>query len=105
MAENYDERPLRFCDSCGQVDRAPRHGLVTAVDDGKSNDELLRKALEGASPEEAVAVLAAAQDTAVLYKHIDCCASEGCQVCTETLDSAGDRRNADLAEYLAPKEA
>jgi uncharacterized protein YgiB involved in biofilm formation len=108
MAENYDERPLRFCDSCGAVDRAPRHVFATAENDGRSDENLALEAVAKASGDvEAVtAVLNAVRDTAAIYKHIDCCAADGCPsgTCTTQLAEAGDKRNEELAAFLAPQE-
>jgi uncharacterized protein YgiB involved in biofilm formation len=108
MAENYDERPLRFCDSCGAVDRAPRHVFATAENDGKSDENLALEAVANAAGdvETVQAVLAAVQDTAALYKHLDCCAADGCPAgtCDSQLAEAGDKRNEELAAFLAPQE-
>jgi hypothetical protein len=111
MAENYDERPLRFCDSCGAVDRAPRHVYATAENNGVSNDVLVRDALTQATEDKdfaaVQAVLAAVRDTAAVYKHIDCCAADGCPgdgICDKQLAEAGDKRNEELAAFLAPQE-
>jgi hypothetical protein len=104
-----EKRPLRLCDSCGQVDDHPRHVFATNPDNvsGASNADLVREALSKAkSNEEKEAVLAAAMDNNVLTKHVDCCAADGCPggSCDEILAKQGDRRGLDLAAALAPKE-
>jgi hypothetical protein len=102
--ENYDERPLRFCDSCGQVDRAPRHVYATAEDEGKSDPDVATRALEeNAGDAESVrAVIAALNDTAGIYKHFDCCAADGCPTgtCDDQLQDADGKQNEELARYL-----
>ena len=105
MAENYDERPLRFCDSCGKVDRAPRHVFATPPDQGVSNGDLVEKALENASAEETLAIFKAVADTAGIYKHIDCCAADGCPggTCQAQLDEAGGKKDEELAKFLSAK--
>lgn len=109
--ENYDERPLRFCDSCGQVDRAPRHVFATALDAGKTDPGVASRALEenAGDAEKVHAVIAALNDTAGIYKHFDCCAADGCPsgTCDEQLAGAEGKQNEELAEYLTalgPKE-
>lgn len=102
--ENYDERPLRFCDSCGQVDRAPRHVFATALDEGKSDPEVTSRALEenAGDADSVKAIIAALNDTAGIYKHFDCCAADGCPTgtCDAQLADAEGKQNEDLAKHL-----
>jgi hypothetical protein len=100
-----EKRPLRICDSCGQIDDHPRDVLATADGDGVTNKELLDQAMASAkNAEERQAVLNAASDGAVLTKHIDCCAAEGCASCSEILSQQGNKRGLELAKALAPKD-
>lgn len=100
-----EKRPLRICDSCGQIDDHPRHVLATLEDTGKSHQDVLDLATENAdSPEKLKAVIAAAQDSTVLTKHMDCCAADGCPVCTDVLSKTKDAHGLALAKALSPKE-
>jgi hypothetical protein len=92
MAES-ETRPYRLCESCKQVDDHPRHRLATAPGDGRTPADVMSAAQ--------------AQDDAVLDKHFDCCAADGCNLCQETLDSLPEksRHGLALAKANAPKDS
>lgn len=98
-----EKRPLRLCDSCGQIDDHPRHVFATAPDQGASDPEVLRKAMNSAkNAAEKDAVLAAAMDGSIVTKHMDCCEADGCPdgSCTEVRKGAEDKKGADLVKHL-----
>jgi hypothetical protein len=76
MADTED-RPQRFCDSCGGVDDAPRHVYGTADGEGLSDPAMAANAVLE-HPEHASAIFAHIQDRATVVKHMDCCAADGC---------------------------
>ncbi len=99
-----EKRPLRICDSCGQIDDHPRHVFATAEGGaGVSDPEVISKALNSAKTnEEKQAVLNAASDGFVLTKHMDCCEADGCPdgSCTEVRQGAEDKKGDDLVAHL-----
>lgn len=107
MAET-ETRPYRLCESCHQVDDHPRHTLVTAPGEGATDPDVMSKALSDAAAAgyDLTGLLAQAQDNSRLDKHMDCCAAEGCDVCTESLSdvSAEENHGLALAKALAPKD-
>lgn len=113
MADAYDERPLRFCDSCGKVDRAPRHQFATADGDGQSEKEKITTALgEAESQEVRDAILAAVFDNGLVSKHFDCCAADGCPdkgnpdlvSCDEIVTQADGKQDEELVTYLTQED-
>lgn len=105
MAENYDDRPLRFCDTCTKVDRAPRHVQWVLPGAGASDEAKITRALDNATTsEERAAVVIALKDETRIEKHMDCCAEDGCQVCADQLEWADGAKDEELAVALAPKE-
>jgi hypothetical protein len=108
MAES-ETRPYRLCESCKQVDDHPRHRLATAPGDGRTPADVMSAALKEASEAgyDLTALLEQAQDDAVLDKHFDCCAADGCNLCQETLDSLPEksRHGLALAKANAPKDS
>lgn len=100
-----ETRPLRICDSCGQIDDHPRHVFVAdpASRGGVSSAEVLRKALNAAKTDaEKDAVIAASMDNETLTKHMDCCEADGCPdgSCTEVRKGAEDKKGAELVKHL-----
>lgn len=72
-------RLLRLCDVCGGLDDHPRD--VTNASPGVEGtvpDAAFLNALPENTPPRAVAEL---MDPTTLVRHIDCCASKGCQTC------------------------
>jgi hypothetical protein len=102
-----DTRPFRLCEACGQVDDHPRHVVATAPGDGATPPELAEKALNEAAEAgyPLQALLLQLRDDAVLEKHMDCCAADGCETCAEQLSVAGDDNHGlALAKALSPKD-
>lgn len=64
------DRPIRGCDVCGQEDDHPRHEYN---DLGRGGD---------------------------FVRHIDCCASMGCESCIASEAANGNRRGQELIDYL-----
>lgn len=97
-----EKRPMRMCDSCGQVDDHPRHVFATADGDGVTDSTIGAKALRAASEEDFEAILAQVQDGATIQKHMDCCRADGCPdgSCNAVTAGAEDLRGADLVEHL-----
>lgn len=101
-----DNNPLRFCDSCGQVDDHPRHAFVASPGDGASNPELIREAVKRAkSDEEIFAIIAASNDDGFITKHMDCCEADGCPdgTCTVVRAGAENKKGAELAKHLVKR--
>lgn len=65
-----DERPQRGCDVCGQTDDHPRHS---------------NQLVAGGT---------------ITIRHLDCCASQGCETCIGTEQEYGQRRGQDLIDHL-----
>lgn len=85
-----ETRPLRLCDSCGQVDDHPRHVYGTQEGESPTSPEVAEKALSAAkTAEDRSEILRQVMDTATTVKHMDCCAAEGCQICAEVLRASG----------------
>jgi hypothetical protein len=103
MAEN-DERPLRFCDVCGQLDDHPRHvvQLVGDATEGTPSDEFLAGLTMGDAPVYAVKQLV---DGTFTCRHMDCCAANGCPTCQATEAEYGERRGQKLIDHLAEERA
>lgn len=75
-----DARPVRLCDSCGQVDDHPRHVYGTAEGDSPTSPEVAAAALKSIQGDEELAteLLRQIMDTATTVKHMDCCSADGC---------------------------
>ena len=106
-----DARPKRLCETCLKLDDYPRHILATAA--GESG-VLTAEQLDSLPANTPPAAVAQAMDPTTTIRHIECCADQGCALCRETLDAAGDARGAKLlgaiqrgvADKLgSPKEA
>lgn len=97
-----DQRPVRMCDSCGGVDNHPRHVFATGPDDGASLAEVGAKAIENAAAEDRAAIIAQAQDTSTIMKHMDCCRADGCPdgTCYQVTAGAEDKRGPALVKHL-----
>ena len=96
MAEEI--RPKRLCDVCSKLDDHPRH--VQAVPVGTEgvvpNDAFLDGLPDGV-PARAIAEL---MDPTTVVRHMDCCASRGCNICMEVLDVAKAAHGAALTKAL-----
>lgn len=86
-----ETRPMRLCDSCGQVDDHPRHVLATAEGESPTSAEVQAKALQAARDNDELfaGILEQIKDTSTTVKHMDCCAADGCAVCRDVLAAAG----------------
>lgn len=102
-----DNRPVRLCESCLQVDDHPRHVLATAPGEGATPPDVAERALREAvdAGHDLSALLVQLRDDTLLEKHMDCCAADGCSICAEQLKAAGDDNHGlALAKALAPKD-
>jgi hypothetical protein len=91
-------RTLRLCDVCGKLDSHPRHvqGVPPGFPDTVPTDSFL-EALPNGAPAKAVAEL---MDPSTIVRHMDCCAADGCLICTEVLAAVGGVTGAALVEAL-----
>jgi hypothetical protein len=84
-----EERPYGLCDSCGQVDKAPKHLIYGSRGDFPLSPELATKAVKGCPKDYSVeSLMAEVQDTSTSQKHMDCCVADGCpdQACNHIHD-------------------
>lgn len=93
-----EDRPLRYCDVCGQLDNHPRHvrQIDRSAPDLVVSDAVLASLPPG--PPEALRQLMAPR---VTVRHPDCCAAEGCDLCARTETENGGRRGQELIDHLA----
>ena len=73
-----EKRPMRMCDSCGQVDDHPRHVYGMADGEAITSPAVAASAIKAAGASNAEAIIAQIQDTTTLMKHMDCCKADGC---------------------------
>jgi len=77
-----ENRPLRACDVCGQIDDHPRHSFISGPDDPLPvvHDDFLEAVLanEDMTPKERRAAYEVLNDRAWQMRHMDCCRAEGC---------------------------
>lgn len=81
------ERRGDVCDVCGQFDTDPRH--VQSVPQGTADARPSQEFLDGLPdglPARAIATLV---DPTTVSRHMDCCASKGCTVCSEVVTTTG----------------
>jgi hypothetical protein len=101
-----DERPLRVCEACGQVDDHPRHvhasvlggGDLTTVD-----NDLIRKVLKmDLGEDDEARILADLYDKTSVTLHFDCCAARGCPTgaCGAALAENGGKTREDLVRFV-----
>jgi hypothetical protein len=103
------ERPFRLCESCGKVDQAPRHVFGQADGDAPTPDDIAIKALQNAQdlgPEQLLGVVQQIRDDSVVYKHMDCCAADGCPdgTCDGIVAEAEGRKDDDLVAFITGQE-
>lgn len=94
------DRPLRFCDVCGGLDDHPRHVTQYAGDEsaGRPDDEWLAGVdLSGATTFAAERLLSGN----LRERHLDCCASQGCETCIATEKETKGLRGSELIDHLA----
>lgn len=100
MAET---RPIRMCDSCGQVDDHPRHVFAHAPGDGSTDATVGVQALD-AAPDEAskAAVITHIKDDSTTMRHMDCCRQAGCPdgTCNVVTAGAESKRGDALVKHL-----
>lgn len=79
---------MRVCDICGLVDEGPRHVIAHAPGSVPVDEELVGKVAQLELPEAARRdALEALADTTLQIRHIPCCATTGCELCsTPTLE-------------------
>lgn len=97
-----ETRPMRMCDSCGQVDDHPRHVFALAEGQGNTDPSIAAKAVRAAGEENIEAILAQVQDSATIQKHMDCCRTDGCPdgSCNVVTAGAEDKKGDDLVAHL-----
>lgn len=95
---NIEDKPLRYCDVCGKLDRAPRHNIGLPLGETRGTPDAAFLARLEPGPPSAAAVL---MDGQQLCRHMDCCAAEGCEVCQATEALHGGVRNDALWESIA----
>ena len=97
-----ETRPMRMCDSCGQVDDHPRHVFATADGAGVTDATIGAKALRAATDDDFEAILAQVQDGTTIMKHMDCCRADGCPdgSCNTVTAGAEDKTGAALVKHL-----
>lgn len=102
MADEETARPLRMCDSCGQVDDHPRHVHSASDGDFPVSDEIAQKALENAPSTAYADILRQVRDDTVVQKHMDCCAADGCPggSCNVFVAQAQGKQGDDLVKFL-----
>lgn len=73
-----DERALRICDVCGQIDDHPRHVFV--ADNIPVNQAHVEAVLErdDLSPAVRSRIAQDVMDTTIQQRHMDCCHAAGC---------------------------
>lgn len=93
------ERPLRLCDVCGGLDDHPRHVTTHAPDstDGRPTADIVA-ATDGKTIPSGALIDFASRTVSV--RHMDCCAAQGCEVCTETEAANGGKRGQKLIDHL-----
>ena len=92
------QRLRRLCDVCAQLDDHPRH--VQSLPDGSQGTvpsvEFLTNLPDGI-PALAIAEL---MDPTTVVRHMDCCASKGCNVCLDVVDATGGAHGEKLLAVL-----
>lgn len=88
------DRPLRLCDVCGGLDDHPRHvqSIAKSEPDALPSPEFL-DSLGTNVPASAIALL---MNPRTRIRHHDCCAANGCVVCTRTEALNGGARGDEL---------
>lgn len=77
--EKMEDRPYKLCDSCGQVDKAPKHLHFGSVGEFPTPNEFAVKAIDNKPADMPLELLIAElMDTSSQQKHLDCCMSDGC---------------------------
>lgn len=115
MTETLNERtladadagPLRPCDECGGVDRAPKHthGLLGQSDlDYTTRTDVGLKQLANCPDDEfRAAVLQHIQDRTTQIRHMDCCRAAGCptgECDAYAAGGAADLRDEELRQHI-----
>lgn len=102
-----DKRPMRMCDSCGQIDDHPRHVHGTGTGEANTTPEVLSLAVAASEGDEEArqAVLRHAQDSTTQMKHLDCCAADGCPdgTCQLTAQGAAGKTGPDMLKHVQSK--
>lgn len=88
-----EQRPLRVCDECGQIDDHPRARHMLDPDSVNVPRHHItavagRRDLDPRVLDDAISELL---DPVSACRHFDCCAATGCAFCTATLDAANAR--------------
>lgn len=93
------ERFERLCDVCGGLDTDPRHvqSAAPGTPDTVPNGEFIREAIRTGASDGAIDEL---MDPSTVVRHMDCCASKGCDLCTEVGTRSKNVKGKDLVDFL-----
>lgn len=92
-------RLQRLCDVCGGYDEHPRH--VTSVAPGTEGTVPDNAFLDGLAAGVGARAIAELMDPSTLVRHMDCCASRGCEICLEVTTATGGAHGDALTAALA----
>lgn len=91
---------LRICDSCGEVDDAPRHviGFEQGVVPVNSELVVAISSRTDLSDEDKKRIVEDIIDTTLILKHMHCCKNDGCPTgdCNNVPDLYGDALRAHI---------
>lgn len=98
MTAPSEPRNLRLCDVCGGLDTAPRHVQALAPGDtgGVPSDAFIDALPDGVPAKALVEVL----DPNTYVRHMDCCASAGCDVCIAVTAAANGVKDDALVAFI-----
>lgn len=108
MTTMSEDRPLRVCDLCGQVDDHPRHVIAGNREVFTPPDqEIVQKVLDAAPTDQQAVLVAALMDVTSQDRHKDCCREAGCPTreCDEEMADAEDKRGDELREHISNVKA
>ncbi len=104
-----DQRPLRSCDVCGQIDDHPRHTFLALASgvEFPVNDAAVQAVYDtkGLATADAVRIVNDLQDPSVQERHLDCCRDAGCPdgSCDAQLKKVKDAHGIAIVQALNPK--
>lgn len=98
------ERPLRVCDVCFQVDDHPRHQIANPIGAVPVDYEGLKTVLRNvdAQTDAGGKVIADFLDTSTQLRHLDCCRASGCPdgTCDAVTSGAESLKGEELQRHL-----
>ncbi len=104
-----DQRPLRSCDVCGQIDDHPRHTFLALASgvEFSVNDAAVQAVYDakGLATADAVRIVNDLKDTSVQERHFDCCRDAGCPdgTCDKVLTDTKNAHGIAIVQALNPK--